>query len=122
MTEKFVWYFMSDGHASYPGEEIDSLKKKNWFSKVEFSACGFGGSNFPVLEQMVRAFPGGKMTNAPTAAELKQSMLFILRTNSVKGSGATKSDRKANKDLKPLWNPKKLQVGDQFSSISYMKV
>jgi len=64
---------------------------------------------------MAAQFPVGQMTNAPTVAELKQSMLFILQA-----SGPSK--RKANKSLKPLWNPKKLAVGDHFSSISYLKV
>lgn len=51
-------------------------------------------------------------------------MLFILRAGSgaAGGGSASTSKRKANKNLKPLWNPKKLQVGDQFSNISYMKV
>ena len=51
-------------------------------------------------------------------------MLFILRADgsgkAAGSSGAAK--RKANKNLKPLWNPKKLQVGDNFSNISYMKI
>jgi hypothetical protein len=59
---------------------------------------------------------GGKMTKAPTVAELKASMLFILRANN---SGAT---RKAQKDIKPLWNRDKLEVGQYFSSVSYLQV
>ena len=30
--------------------------------------------------------------------------------------------RKASKNVKALWDPKKLKVGDQFSSISYLRV
>lgn len=60
------------------------------------------------------------MTKAPTVAELKQSMLFILRGDS---SGAAKqSQRKGNAGLKPLWNRDKLEVGNYFSSVSYLKV
>lgn len=40
-------------------------------------------------------------------------MLFILRAqSSVKGGGSGASKRKANKNLKPLWDTKKLQVDD----------
>ena len=60
------------------------------------------------------------MTNAPTVNELKQSMLFILRADATGPS--KKTVRKATKNLKPLWNPKKLQIGDYFSSISYLQV
>lgn len=50
-------------------------------------------------------------------------MLFILRAGPASGGKASnKSNRKANKNLKPLWNPSKLVEGDYFSSISYMKV
>ena len=51
-------------------------------------------------------------------------MLFILRADGTgKGAGSSgAAKRKANKNLKPLWDPKKLQVGDNFSNISYMKI
>jgi len=73
-----------------------------------------------VLERMASQFPVGKMTNAPTVSELKQSMQFILRADTKGTSGTSK--RSSNKALKPLWNLKKLAVGDHFSSISYLKV
>lgn len=46
-------------------------------------------------------------------------MQFILRADT-KASGTSK--RSSNKSLKPLWDLKKLAVGDNFSSISYLKV
>ena len=61
------------------------------------------------------------MTNAPTVQELKQSMLFILRADN-SGAGSKKSNRIANKKLKPLWNKDKLEVNGYFSSISYLQV
>ena len=52
------------------------------------------------------------------------SASFILRaTVGGKASAKGKSgERKATKSGKPLWDPKKLAVGDCFSSISYLKV
>jgi len=38
------------------------------------------------------------------------------------GPAKGKNSRKSNKSLKPLWNRENLQVGDYFSSISYLKV
>ena len=79
----------------------------------------FGSSRFDRLEQLARLFPGGKITKAPTVAELKQSMLFILRAGN---SGPRKDIKQGAKNLKPLWNRDQLSVGDHFSSISYLKV
>ena len=117
---KFVFYFMSDGqpHDS-PSSQLNALKSKPYFSKIQFYACGFGNDNFSQLTKLAGEFPGGKMTNAPTVAELKESMLFILRADK---SGPGKSSRKANSQLKPLWNREKLQVDDYFSSVSYLRV
>jgi hypothetical protein len=49
-------------------------------------------------------------------------MQFILRADTGAAGKGAKSNRKASANLKPLWNAKKLQVGDQFSSISYLRV
>lgn len=52
------------------------------------------------------------------------SASYILRATvggKVSANGKS-SVRKATKSGKPLWDPKKLQIGDQFSSISYLKV
>jgi hypothetical protein len=52
------------------------------------------------------------------------SASFILRAT-VGGkdkSGGDGDGRKAAKTGKPLWDPKKLAVGEVFSSISYLKV
>jgi uncharacterized protein YegL len=40
--DEFIFYFMSDGHAGYPQSTIDDIKKKDYISKVEFLAVGFG--------------------------------------------------------------------------------
>ena len=70
-VSQFIWYFMSDGQPwSYPSAALDSLKKRACFPKIKFYACGFGRSSFTQLEQMTKEFPGGTMTNAPTAQEL----------------------------------------------------
>ena len=111
---------MSDGQPwDNPANQVNELKKQPYFSKIQFFACGFGQEQFPKLKNLANLFPNGKMTKAPTVAELKQSMLFILRADN---SGPGKDNRKAVKDLEPLWNRDKLQVGDHFSSISYLKV
>lgn len=52
--------------------------------------------------------------------ELKQSLQFILRADST--TGAPKLNRSASKNAKALWDAKKLQVGDYFSSVSYLRV
>lgn len=111
---------MSDGQPQdSANSEVDMLKQKNYFNKIQFYACGFGNYKFDQLEQLAALFPGGKMTNAPTVEELKQSMLFILRADN---SGPRQDIKKAAKKLKPLWNRDQLSVGDHFSSISYLKV
>lgn len=52
-----------------------------------------------------------------------ESASYILRASvGGKGKAKGKSDRKAAKTGNPLWDPKKLEVGDFFSSISYLKV
>ena len=71
-SEKFVFYFMSDGcPGDSPDKAVALLKQQNYFDKIEFNACGFGSSRFDRLEQLARLFPGGKITKAPTEAELK---------------------------------------------------
>lgn len=118
--QKFVFYFMSDGEPDYyPSDEIKTLKSKPYFSKIQFYSCGFGHSSFGQLNRLTAEFPGGEMKNAPTLAELKESMLYILRADN---SGPMKQKRKANAALKPLWNRDRLEVDDYFSSVSYLKV
>lgn len=54
-----------------------------------------------------------------------ESASYILRATvggKAGAKGGAKSDRKAAKTGKPLWDPKKLAVGDNFSCISYLKV
>lgn len=117
---KIVFYFMSDGQphdSNTYGNVVDSLKTDPFFNKIQFYACGFGHSSFSELEKLAKMFPKGQMKQAPTVEELKQSMLFILRADN---SGPKKNTRKAQKTLKPLWNREKLQIGDHFSSISYL--
>ena len=54
------------------------------------------------------------------------SASYILRATvggkGGKGGKSGASGRKAAKTGKPLWNPKKLEVEDIFSCISYLKV
>lgn len=71
---------------------------------------------------MAKSFPNGKMQTAASVAELKQSMQFILRANTGAAGKGPKSKRKAASNLKPLWDRTKLAIGDNFSSISYLKV
>ena len=54
-----------------------------------------------------------------------ESASYILRASvggKAKGGKSGSSGRKAAKVGKPLWNPKKLEVSDIFSCISYLKV
>ena len=54
-----------------------------------------------------------------------ESASYILRANiggKAKGKAGGASGRKAAKSGKPLWDPKKLEVDDIFSCISYLKV
>ena len=64
-------------------------------------------------------------TQNKSAAEVTKmfvdSASYILRA-AVGGKGAGKSGKKASPTGKPLWNPKKLQTGDNFSCVSYLKV
>ena len=71
---------------------------------------------------MAKSFPNGKMQTAKSVAELKQSMQFILRADTGAAGKGQKSKKKAGANLKPLWDRTKLAVGDNFSSISYLKV
>ena len=112
---QLVYYFMSDGMPHDENEamnEIESIKKESWISKVKFLAVGFGRSKFTVLGRMAKAFPNGEMMNAPTVVELKQSMQFILRADTGAAGKGQKAKKKATSNLKPLWNRSKLSVGD----------
>lgn len=55
-----------------------------------------------------------------------ESASFILRATvggkATKKGGSSTDKRVASKTGKPLWDPKKLAVDDNFSSISYLKV
>jgi hypothetical protein len=117
--DEIVFYFMSDGHAGYPSSIIEQIKKSDYISKVEFLAVGFGSNNFPVLVQMASAFPNGKMVKAENVNQLQATFDYILRADTNDGGD---SGRKAQKSGKPNWDSKKLQVGDHFSCISYLKV
>jgi len=53
------------------------------------------------------------------------SASYILRAvvgGKAGGKGKDSAKRMAGKSGKPLWDPKKLAVGDHFSCISYLKV
>ena len=50
-----------------------------------------------------------------------ESASVILR-DKVGGKDATGAKRTATKRGKPLWDPKKLEVKDIFSNITYLKV
>ena len=50
-----------------------------------------------------------------------ESASFILRAT-VGGKTSAKDQRTAAKSDKPLWDPKKLEINDIFSCISYLKV
>ena len=112
---------MSDGEPmDFPTNEVDQLKKREYFSKIQFNACGFGYEMVSQLEVLANLFPNGKMTKAPTVEELKKSMLFILRADN--SGPSNQNNRSANNKLKPLWNREKLQANQYFSSISYLQV
>jgi hypothetical protein len=53
---------MSDGGASYPSSEVQSIQNSQAYKakKIKFSGIGYGGSRFEVLEQIANAL-GGSM-------------------------------------------------------------
>jgi hypothetical protein len=64
-------------------------------------------------------------TDAEVTNMFVESASYILRaTVGGKDAGSKKSDSKrtASTSLKPLWDPKKLEINDFFSCISYLKV
>ena len=63
---------MSDGQPfDFPTAQVDILKSRQYFSKIQFFACGFGSCIFTTLERLAKLFPNGQMTKAPTVKELK---------------------------------------------------
>ena len=61
-------------------------------------------------------------TQTKSAAEVTKmfvdSASYILRAT----VGGKSGGKKAKRDRKPNWDPKQLEVGDNFSCISYLKV
>jgi hypothetical protein len=59
---------MSDGGASYPTSEVQSIKNSQAYTakKIKFSAIGYGGYGFVVLEQIAKDL-GGSMEIAVRA-------------------------------------------------------
>jgi uncharacterized protein with von Willebrand factor type A (vWA) domain len=59
--DEIIFYFMSDGHSGFPDETIKKIKSQSYIDKLKFVAVGFGRNEFPVLDQMSKAFKSGKM-------------------------------------------------------------
>jgi hypothetical protein len=87
-----------------------------------------------MIKAMQENHPGVQITDLASATQTKSaaevtkmfvdSASFILRA-AVGGKGGKKSStskRIAAKAGKPLWDPKKLAIGDIFSCISYLNV
>jgi hypothetical protein len=87
-----------------------------------------------MIDAMQKNHPQCQVTDLASATATKsaeevtkmfvESASYILRATiggkpNAKGGAA---DRKAAKQGKPLWDPKKLAVGDYFSCISYLKI
>lgn len=113
-ASEIVLYFMTDGHASYPSNAVNTILKSSYIGKVEFLGVGFGHgggyfggfggqpstSKFPVVEQIVNKFPNGKMQEAKDVGELMATFDFILRDTSADPGD---SGRKAQKQGDPNW-------------------
>ena len=41
-TSEIILYFMTDGHASYPGMAVNTIVNSSYINKVEFLGVGFG--------------------------------------------------------------------------------
>jgi hypothetical protein len=79
-----VIIFMSDGEAQYPSQELDALRVKDLWDKIEsFWAVGFGVAS-PVLEKMANHFTTfgkskGIYKNPKEITELQESYMEIAR-------------------------------------------
>jgi len=89
-----------------------------------------------MIDAMKANHPGCQVTDLAHASATKSSeevtkmfvdsASYILRATvggkDTKKGGKSESKRVAAKSGKPLWDPKKLAVGDNFSCISYLHV
>jgi hypothetical protein len=87
------------------------------------------GNSDLMIKIMQDVYPALQVTDLTNAIKTKsaeevtklfvENASFILRAT----VGVKDSSRKGKKrDALPLWDPKKLEVGDIFSCISYLKV
>ncbi|CAF2128208.1 unnamed protein product [Rotaria magnacalcarata] len=71
-SNKFVLpsiIFLADGEASFPQQELNSLKEKHRKNIVNFWSVGLGSTTFPILEQINNAM-NGTFKNITDAKEL----------------------------------------------------
>jgi hypothetical protein len=73
--DKIIFYFMSDGIASYPADAINKiLNEKKYIDKVEFYSIDYGlEADRTVLKKMAKMFKKGDLIDAPNAHELDES-------------------------------------------------
>lgn len=115
-------------NGSPEGLELEPLMKEFQQKGIEFTCIKLNEECNKMIKAMQESHTGlvvtdlAQATKTKTAAEVTKmfvdSASYILRATV---SGGKKKSPKKSTD-KPLWNPKKLQVGDNFSCISYLNV
>lgn len=100
-------------------------------NKISFTCIKLNDMSDKMMKIMKEHHPDMQITDMAKASLGKsaeevnklfiESASVILR-DKVGGKDATGAKRTATKMGKPLWNPKKLEVKDIFSNITYLKV
>ena len=100
-------------------------------NKISFTCIKLNDMSDKMMKIMKEHHPDMQITDMAKASIGKsaeevnklfiESASVILR-DKVGGKDATGAKRTATKMGKPLWNPKKLEVKDIFSNITYLKV
>jgi hypothetical protein len=131
--EYFTGY---DNHpdGSPEGYKLEPLMKEFESKKIAFTVIKLDSNCNRMIEAMQKNHSGLQVTDLEQASKTKSaeevtkmfvdSASYILRANvgGKPGEKSKASKRAAVKNGKPLWDPKKLAVGDIFSCISYLNV
>jgi hypothetical protein len=109
---------------------LEDLMKEFYTKKIEFTFIKLNENCNKMIQFMQRNHPDLVITDLAQALKTKsseevtrlfvESASYILRATVAGKEGAAK--KKSAKKGESLWDPSKLQVGDWFSCISYLKV
>ena len=109
------------------GLHIEALMEKFCEKKIAFTVIKLDSNCNKMIEVMKKHHPLLTVTDLEKATKTKSaaevSKMFVESASYIiRATVGRKSNRKAIKTGEPLWDPKKLEVSDIFSSISYLKV